>query len=240
MFRSCLWEVHKFADYRTFQSSGSSDQTAIHLLLHVNATGQAVEGFRCTVQGPVITADFQGTDIFALELLLNYQFKIDIDAHNVDIRTNCLTSKWQDFEDLLARGLISAYLPGQNDDKASDIRRIFDNVRAADKEFGASLRWAVQAKDKDGLQLVLQCLPKPANALKRDSRLSTDDCPAINLESTTAKTTFNGGGSCKGPKPVLFARDPDQVQKLLHSHPEVLYPGKNQVYFQHHKTFTSK
>jgi len=226
MFRSCPWEVHKFADYRTFQSSGSSDQTAIHLLLHVNATGQAVEGFRCTVEGPVITTDFRGTDIFTLELLLDYQFKYDIDAHNVDIKTNCFTSKWQDFEDLLARGFISAYLPGQNDDKASDVRRIFDNVRAGDKEFGASLRWAVQAKDKDSLQLVLQCLPKTANALKRDSRLSTDDCPAINLESTTARTTFSSGNSCKGPKPVLFARDPDQVQKILHGHPEVLYSGK--------------
>jgi len=112
MFRSCPWEVHKFADYRTFQSSGSSDQTAIHLLLHVNATGQAVEGFRCTVEGPVITTDFRGTDIFTLELLLDYQFKYDIDAHNVDIKTNCFTSKWQDFEDLLARGFI--YQSGVN------------------------------------------------------------------------------------------------------------------------------
>ena len=136
MYRSCPWDVHKFTDYRSLWSNGHPEETSMGLLLHVNANGQAVEGFRIAVAGPTITTEFQGRDIFSLEILHNYTFKFEVEPHDVEIRPNSFTSKWLDLDDLLARGLITASAHGQKDDTASDVRRILENVKASDKDFG--------------------------------------------------------------------------------------------------------
>jgi len=177
------------------------------------------------VSGPSLDIDFRGEDVFQLELLHPFLFRYSADADTIDIRANAFSSKWEDFEDLLARGFISAFRSGQKEDKSADVRKIMEDVRKADQNFGASLRWAVQAKEDDSLKLSLQCLPRAASRLKRDSKLCTDECPTIILESMTAVTDFTTDGPCQGPKPILFAREPETAKKALTENPDNLYTG---------------
>ena len=225
--RSCPWDVRRFLEYRSFTSSGAEDDIQIHLLLHVNATGKTVEAFRWAVNGPSMDFDCSGKDIFKLELLHNFTFRYSMDLENIDIRPNSHTSKWEDLAELLARGTVSALL--HNEDKTAEVRRMLEDVKAANNDFGASFRWAIHAKDKDSMKLVLQCLPLPATKLKRDSRLCTNECPTINIEAVTAASDFTSKGPCRGPTPTLFSRDVEAAKKNLSAHPEALYTGINHV-----------
>lgn len=229
LFRTCPWEIHKYPDYRAFSGPGQTDDVTVHLLLHVNPAGHCVEAFRCAVNGPSLDIDFRGEDVFQLELLHPFHFRYSVDTDNIDIKANAFSSKWQDFEDLLARGFISAFRSGQKEDKTTDVRKIMEDVGKSDQNFGASLRWAVQAKEDDSIKLSLQCLPRAASRLKRDSKLCTDECPSIILESVTAVTNFTTEGPCQGPKPILFARDPEAVKKTLTEHPNNLYTGRYNI-----------
>ena len=184
-----------------------------------------MEAFRCAVSGPSLDLEFRGQDVFQLELLHPFYFRYSVDADTIDIRANAFSSKWEDFTDLLARGFISAFRNGQKEDSTTDVRRILEDVKKADQTFGAALRWAVQAKEDDSLKLSLQCLPKSACRLKRDSKLCTDDCPTIILESVTVVTDFNMEGPCRGPKPILFTREPEMVKKALTDNPSNLHTG---------------
>lgn len=222
--RSCPWDVRRFLEYRSFTDSGAEDDIQIHLLLHVNATGKTVEAFRWAVNGPSMDFDCSGKDIFKLELFHNFTFRYSMDLENIDIRPNSHSSKWEDLSELLARGTVSALV--HNEDKTSDVRKMLEDMRATDSDFGASFRWAIHAKDKDSMKLVLQCLPQSAAKLKRDSRLCSDDCPTINIEAVTTATNFTSKGPCRGPTPILFSRDAEATKKNLNTHPEALYTGK--------------
>ena len=121
------------------------------------------------------------------------------------------------------------------EDKNAIARKMLDAARHLDSDTGASLRWIVQAEGNRGLKLVLQCLPKPASRLKKDSRLNGDDISCINLQTFDLQTVMSEEEPCCGPKPVLFTKDPETVSSTLEQNPEKFHAGKESKFFSNNE-----
>jgi hypothetical protein len=229
--RMCLWEIKKFADFRNYVSGDSSTNHHVKLnfLLQVSNDGEANESFRFTLDGHPLLADVWGKDIFSAPSLKDVKFRYEIDSKDLEFKANSFTSRWEDVEEMLAKKTIYAYNGSDEDDISTDIRKFLREEREKDKDKGAALRWAIQAKGQDSMKIVLQGLPLPANRIRKDARLVADDGPTIVLETINLKTTFTEEGACKGPQPILFARDPVLVRKTLSENPEKVHKGKPNV-----------
>ena len=231
MFRAQLqWDVRKHTDYRQNPPVGDgSEPAAAHLYVQVEASGQAAGGFRFPVSGGTLETDIYGQDLFEDEDFHQFRFRYEIDTARIDIRPNSLTSKWEDWEELLARGVLVAYKGDDQDDVTVDVRKILHAKITNDPEIGAALRWSVQARgDRRNvdLWLVLQGLPRPAGYLRKDARFNTDHCGAIEVMATKLAVSFQEDEPCQGPIPVLFSRDVEKTKKELAANPELLHPGK--------------
>ena len=121
---------------------------------------------------------------------------------------NSNTSKWLDFHDLLSREVITAFKGPHKTDASTDVRRLLEALRKDHPDAGAALRWSVQARHLENLTVTLQCLPQAAATIRRDSKLSANECPTITLDTFTAAAIFvEPEGEDIGPLPFLFARD---------------------------------
>jgi hypothetical protein len=144
---------------------------------------------------------------------------------DIDLKPNALASKWEDVDTLLGRGTLVAMKAGENTDRTAEFRAILATEKEADQNFGAAVRWAVQATNHGKLRLVLQGLPGGARRLQSEPLLTADEAEAIQLEAIDAEADLKEGGPCRGPIPVLFARDTDTVRTALELHPERVYTG---------------
>jgi len=225
--RMCTWEIRKFTDYRIFAGGESSENHHIHLnlLLQVNNDGEATESFRLILDGHPLIADVWAKDIFEAEELKDVRLRLEIEARDLDFRSNTFTTKWEDVEEMLGRGTLTASKGGQDDDITIDVRKTLDALKGSEKSTGASLRWSIQARGDSAVQVILQALPLPASRIRKDARLTEDECLTIVVESLPTKTTFDNSTTHRGPKPILFARDPVLVKRILSEHPEKLTPG---------------
>jgi hypothetical protein len=230
-YRSSMsWEVRSHTEYRVYTATPrQDDHTDANLLLQVNASGQAVEGFRIALDGATVDADFWARDILEVHHLRKFRLRYEIRPEDIDLRPNTFSSKWEDIDDLLAQGSINAYEGDSREEKNAIARKMLDAAKHLDPDNGASLRWCVQAEGNRGLKLVLQCLPRPASQLKKNTSLMADTAGCINLETFQLQTTMSEDEPCCGPKPVLFTKNPEAVVSLLESNPEKLHGGKTDM-----------
>lgn len=220
--------VKPAVEYRRNPPPGEPDDpTETLLLVQVDAEGRANEGFRFPIAGGTLECDLWGNDIFEDEDLCLYRIRYEIEAGRIDIKPNAYSSKWEDLSELLARGVLVAYHGHEKTEKTREIREILERKHKEDPNFGTSLRWNVQAKNKDELSLVLQALPRPAGFLRRDARLNTDRCTAVELARLPLETSMQTEGPCRGPLPILFSRNPEATEASLAKDPGNLYPGEN-------------
>jgi hypothetical protein len=217
-------EIHKYADFKGYHLTEKPEEPTANLLIHFSNTGKSVEAFRFIIDGPSTDIDFKGSDIFTLESLQPFLFKFSVDLDYIDIKLNSTTSKWLDITDLIARGQISAFI--NKEDKSSEARKILEEAHKSNPEVGAALRWSIQAKNNDTLSITLQCLPKPATKLKRDSKLCADEAPTIILEAITANTPLLTCNGFSIPKPVLFSKDPSTLATSINKEPALIHKGK--------------
>jgi hypothetical protein len=136
-----------------------------------------------------------------------------------------LASKWEDVDTLLGQGTLVAMKAGDNTDRTAEFRALLTSEKEADPNLGAAVRWAVQATNHGRLRLVLQGLPGGARRLRSEPLLTADEAEAITLEAIDTEADMKEDGPCRGPIPVLFARDAKAVQMALEQHPERVYTG---------------
>ena len=111
-------------------------------------------------------------------------------------------------------------------DAAVAFQEAWEGTRAMASPAAAAVRWAVQASPAYGFRLTLQGLPRTANALRKDSRLSCDNGKAIKLASWTAPTKMEDGDEWRGPCPILFAAEPRATKERIRENPDRLKSGK--------------
>jgi hypothetical protein len=226
-FRASPWQIRRATDYRIY-----TDETTpgggpkLTLLLQVDGGGHAGEGFRFAVDGGPWDAVIWTRDLFDPPDLGGYQLHYQVKGEDIDLRPNSFSSRWEDVDSLLGKKHMTAGKAGGDEDKTAEFRGMLVAERAEDPNLGAAVRWTVQATPQGGLRLLLQGLPGGARRLWSEPHLAADETEAITLESFDALADINERSPCRGPIPVLFARDPGAVAEALNERPEKVHVGK--------------
>jgi hypothetical protein len=224
--RSCPWDVERAVNYRTYLTRRAPDDgPRLTLLLQVDGSGHAGEGYRFVAEGGPWDSDIWSRDLFDPASLGGYRLRYQLRGEDIDLKPNALASKWEDVDTLLGRGILAAMKAGETTDRTAEFRATLAQEKEADQNFGAAVRWAVQATNHGRLRLVLQGLPGGARRLRSEPLLAADEAEAIQLEAIDAEADLKEGSPCRGPIPVLFARDPDAVRTALELHPERVHTG---------------
>jgi hypothetical protein len=222
----CRWEVVDYRDYRIYHSGRvPGPRPRCLLLLQVDGTGHAGEGYRFSLEGDRLEADLWTSDVFAAAELGGFRLRYEIKAETVELRPNTLSSRWEDVITLVGKGVLIASRPDAAEDCSAEFKQAYAEALAEDPNLGAAIRWSAQAKNAAGLRLVLQCLPATADRLRADPRLSADDGAAIQIESIDLDTEMMAGEPGPGPVPVLFAREPHETRESLAESPNNILTG---------------
>jgi hypothetical protein len=225
-----MWEIRSNALFR--QSPPNGDTTGplkTALYVQVDPTGHAGSGYRFPLWGGHIISDIWGQHVFEDQALQKYRFRYEIDPHTIDIRPNTLSSRWENWEELLAKNQLVAYVGAGSEDVTSEVRTVLQSKMKADSDYGAALRWSIQARPGDEIYAVLQALPKSSSFLRREGRFTGDTCAAMELSAIRLTVSMNCDSPCRGPIPTLFARDVEKTKEALSTTPEALHTGK--IYF---------
>ena len=194
-----IWDIRKYTDYRINPPAVDEGGPVKSLLfVQVDPAGRAAEGFR---------------------------FRYEINSARIDIRPNTLSSKWEDWEEMVMRQSLVPFHGSGHDDATAEVKKIIRAKVTANGEFGASLRWNIQARSLNTVWVVLQCLPRSAGFLRKDLRLCTDHCGAIELLAVKLDIPCNPERPCAGPIPVIFSRDEEKTRAELTDNPALLHPG---------------
>jgi hypothetical protein len=225
--RSSQWDVRAFTDYRINPRVAEvTEEPGVRFFVQVNATGQTCEGFRFPLDGGQMTVDVWAKDIFEAVELRPYRLRYQVAASYVELRPNALTSRWEDVEELLARGLLVAYHEGRREDVTPEVRKLIHNLALVTPETGASLRWGLQAGEGGQPSLVLQGLPRPSALLRRDARLTADFAGGVELHRSLLEARESGSAAIAGLYSVLFSRDPERTLACLSDDSAPLLKGE--------------
>ncbi len=144
----------------------------------------------------------------------------------MELRPNTFSSRWEDVIALLGRGALVAFRPDAAEDCSAEFKQLYAAELKANPSLGAALRWAIQAKDKRNLRLILQALPSTADRLRAEPRLSADEGQAMHLEALDVEADMLEEDDGPGLVPILFARDPPEVRDILAKFPGRIRTGK--------------
>jgi hypothetical protein len=155
-----------------------------------------------------------------------YRFRYEMDPSMIEIRPNTTVSAWEDWEEMLARGTLVAYHGLARADVSSEVRKLVQAKMKNSTEFGAALRWSIQARGSGDMYAVLQGLPRPAGSLRQDGRFTTAYCAGIDLAVIKLVVKTKKEAPCRGPVPILFSRDVDKTKTELKEKPSNMTGGK--------------
>ena len=196
------------------------------LLIRVDGEGRIEDQFRLVFRGKgAIKAEFKAAKILQHAAFRHFNFRFERAAAAIRMRPNTLTTRWEDLEALVAGGGIHV-VDSEGKDAAVAFREAWESTRATVHPAAAAVRWATQASPAYGFRLTLQALPRTANFLRKDSRLSCDNGKAVELASWTAPTAMADGEAWKGPRPILFAINPEATRELAKENPDRMKTGK--------------
>jgi hypothetical protein len=179
--------ANQFRIYQTDHAKGLLPR--ITMLLQVDGSGHAGEGFRFTVESDRIDADIWSRDIFEPAELGGYRLRYQLRGADIELRPNTLSSKWEDLETLIGRGIIDVQRPEGGDSLTAEFRQTLAAEREEHPGLGAAVRWAVQGSSTRGeLRLVLQGLPATARFLRATPLHTADEAATVTLDTFEATT----------------------------------------------------
>ncbi len=228
MFRSAVpWEIRHHTEYRQNHPAGDGDgELHAGFYLQVDAEGRAGEGFRIPLSGGHIIRDIWGRELFEIEDMQQYRFRYEMDPSMIEIRPNTTFSAWEDWEEMLALGTLVAYHGLARADVSAEVRKLVQAKMKNSTEFGAALRWSIQARGSGDMYAVLQGLPRPAGSLRQDGRFTTAYCAGIDLAVIKLVVKAKQDAPCRGPIPILFSREVDKTKAELKEKPSNMTGGK--------------
>ncbi len=226
----CRWEVEDYRNYRIFHSGRiPNTKPRCLLLLQVDGTGHAGEGYRFSLEGEKLEADIWSSDIFATADLSGFRLRYETKTETVELRPNTLSSRWEDIISMVGKGSLVAFRPDAAEDCSTEFKQAYADALLENPLLGAAIRWTIQAKNTSTLRLVLQCLPATAERLRADPRLTADDGPSIHIETLDLDTEMLDSEPGPGPVPILFAREPRETRIALGENPENILIGKSET-----------
>jgi hypothetical protein len=230
--------VEDYRDYRIYNSGRiPGPRPRCLLLLQVDGSGHAGEGYRFSLEGERLEADLWTSDVFVPAELGGYRLRYETQVGAVEIRPNTLSSRWEDIITMVGKGSLIASRPDAAEDCSAEFKQAYSDALKENPLLGAAIRWTIQAKNQTSLRLILQCLPASAERLRADPRLTADDGPGIQIETVELETEMVNSEPGPGPVPILFAREPQETRLTLGDCPGNVLIGKmlvqNKIW--HHK-----
>ncbi len=219
----CRWEVEDYRNYHSGRIPGPKPRCL--LLLQVDSTGHAGEGFRFSLEGDRLEADLWTSDVFPSADLGGFRLRYEAKLETVELRPNTLSSRWEDVITMVGKGTLIAFRPDAAEDCSAKFKQAYADALLVNPHLGAAVRWSVQAKNQDSLRLVFQCLPITAERLRADPRLTTDDIACIQIETVDLEAEMLSGQPGPGPVPILFAREPRETRLALGDCPSNILKG---------------
>ncbi len=221
------FDIRPEAQFEAFPGDRGDDGTlGGHLLVMVDDDGRADGHFRVALTGAGrLTSTFNANILLGQAELSCFELTVEQKPAEVRFKTNTLVSKWENLEDLVAAERVMASTDEQEDAEQL-FREAWSAAKGGNSPPAASLRWAMQADPDHGFNVVLQALPAATRTLRGDSRLMADHCRTVELARWPASSPMTHGGSCRGPKPLLFSMDPAAATSSLTKKPERIEKGK--------------
>lgn len=215
----------EFESYEDGDHGRSPDPLHAALLIKIDDGGRIEDHFRVALSGNGrLMANFRADRILDHPKFSGFTLRCEREPRSIRLRNNCFTSRWEDLEALVAGGGIHVR-DETGQDAAVAFREAWAEVKATKRPAAAAARWAIQASPAYGFRLTLEGLPKTANALRKDGRLSADNARTVELAGWTAPAAMLAGGDVRGPRPVLFAGNPAAARDHVREHPERLTAG---------------
>ena len=211
------WIIKSVALFRIFSPPDPPPSPAGHLLLEVDDTGKTARSFRFKLTGTAhLTIDLPLSQLLPLPTVAAFTAHYHLPPDFLQLRDSRFSTDWFDFTDEVDRGHISITHNGT--DAATPY---LEAVRTADPSVGASLRWCVDAVDGEDLYLHLQHLPTALSNISGRPTFSRDTCPATDIAAFLLDVDWVDSGPLHGPRPVLFAHDPEVTMLGILQHPEI-------------------
>ncbi len=139
--------MHGRGQYRNFESGEDlTSSVKAFLLVQVDEDGRAESNFRFTLEGRKIEADFSSGDIFRNRSLSGFTFKLHVRAEEIELKQNGLSSKWEDLDEQVAKGLLLTTEGSNLDDGGPDFRAAYATAKEKGEIQGAALRWSLQGR----------------------------------------------------------------------------------------------
>jgi hypothetical protein len=142
---------------------------------------------------------------------------MQVRPEEIELKQNGLSTKWEDIEDQVAKGILLTTKGSSLEDGGLDFRQDFADAKAMNEQLGAAIRWTLQGRRGGGLRLVLQVLPTSA----------------LSLDSTRVLYQQEPRHLGSGPTPTLFARDPAAAMENLSTHPDNIREGWSHTHPPH-------
>jgi hypothetical protein len=220
------WRILNSSRYRVYQPAPSENSEMRAAVLRVDEDGNPTGDFRVALGGEAVRVEVWSNDLFEHKSLRGFNLVLHINVDDIDLRNNSLSSKWDDLEDQVGRGLIRVTRQGSADDQGPAFRKALEEWRKTNPDEGAATRWIVQKRGPQQLKLSLQALPATAKRLRRDERLSNLAGGAIHLFTVPLIMEIEEHGDYKGPDAVLFTQNKDAVASVLEKEQQRPLPGK--------------
>ncbi len=117
------------ADYKEYHVYNSGyipgEKSRCLLLLQVDGSGHAGEGFRLSLEGDRLEADIWTSDIFTAPELGGVRLRYEVKVASVELWPNTLSSRWEDVITLLGRGTLVAFRPDAAEDCSAEFRQLY-------------------------------------------------------------------------------------------------------------------
>ena len=222
-------------DFDTYRIPPNQEDGSLQgrLLIQVAASGRLEDHFRIVFGGgqhPSVS--FSGRKISTHPIFGPYNFHLEADPENVDIKTNAFVSKWEDLESMVASDRL-AVSTEELQDANQHFREAWEAAKKTSRPPAAALRWSAQANSAYGFKLALQALPASSRALRKDARLAKDTTRTVELAAWTAVSPMAKEGSGNGPIPISFSPDPAATRTNLSAHPDRLSTGKKTIFHKY-------
>jgi len=224
------WHLEPEEEFNTYNMEEPSNNLEAELLVQFSRAGRADGLFKLMLNGNAnVHINLPVSSFLQLGGACNYRLVWEQQPKNIIINVNSTTSDWMDFEDLVAKEIVTIELAGGgNDTEKTLLKQLSRETRKTPA--GASLRWAVGAAPNGFLELQLQALPVPAAVVMAKPILRQDDIAVIMLKSwpITAEC-FDGNGHLGGPIPVIFTEQPEEMRTYLEENPDSYIPEFNKL-----------
>jgi hypothetical protein len=125
-----VWRVLNSSRYRVYQPvQADNGKMRAAVLLRVDEDGTPTGNFRVALGGEAVRVEIWSNDLFDHKPLKGFHLVVHHDVDDIDLRSNSLTSKWDDLEDHVGRGLVRVMRPGSAEDQGQVFRKALDEWR---------------------------------------------------------------------------------------------------------------